>query len=506
MATDLSSNTNAMVRESLLQILRQSNGPLAATQIKRLTKDLSKEQTAHLDADLEALLVAGEVHLWSTPTAKLKKYWTHVPADYFREKVFEVLSDRPCKEADLLRTLKEMGGPTDFPKESLQQALQAYIADGSVFPLGGLLFTRDPRVVVSDAVVEMLRSPAVLALSASEIAKGLGQRWGSNPSAKDLGPVLTELVREGKLFPHGKTKFGTERPPSPEENARRLGERLLAVLESQRQLGEDAYPPTIESLRNLAAIDGSMKSVLDLFAKSTLLREKIVGSNSKPEPGTWVVFREDVEKLIDHPPLVESAIRRARGAQSGLVSLDRVTQVMPAEIRTPFRLGLERSLAEDRLPDTVAWIQDKQSVKLLLLEDLRPKRLMTAASAARPRLPSSASVPPASLPRVNLSSGAVSDVPSSTWDDSFADFATAFEEAFRRLDDRKWNSVSLLELRREMSNYSRESFDEHLRTLRRQRRFSLSAAHERQGLSEEQRRAAILEAGVPLLNVSKEQP
>ena len=85
------------------------------------------------------------------------------------------------------------------------------------------------------------------------------------------------------------------------------------------------------------------------------------------------------------------------------------------------------------------------------------------------------------------------------------EFARHFEEAFDRLDrtDGRLNFVSLIDLRRELSGFNREQFDEGIKGLRRSRKFSLSAAEGRLGISEDQKNAAILEAGSLLLFVSR---
>jgi hypothetical protein len=85
-----------------------------------------------------------------------------------------------------------------------------------------------------------------------------------------------------------------------------------------------------------------------------------------------------------------------------------------------------------------------------------------------------------------------------------AAFEAAFDEAFTRLDREggSYNFVSLADLRRALP-LERAAFDAHLRRLRAARRYALSPDDGRQGLTEGQRAAAVMEDGIPLLYVSR---
>ena len=86
-----------------------------------------------------------------------------------------------------------------------------------------------------------------------------------------------------------------------------------------------------------------------------------------------------------------------------------------------------------------------------------------------------------------------------------SDFVKHFEEAFDRLDrtEGRLNFVSLVDLRRELPEYNPAQFDAGIKELRRRRIFTLSSAEGRFGISEDQKNAAILEAGSLLLFVSR---
>jgi hypothetical protein len=88
-----------------------------------------------------------------------------------------------------------------------------------------------------------------------------------------------------------------------------------------------------------------------------------------------------------------------------------------------------------------------------------------------------------------------------------ADFAQRFEEAFARLDRERGghNLVSLVALRQAMGE-ERAAFDAGLRELRREGRYSLSAAEGRHGISPEEREAGVVEDGSLLLFASRKGP
>lgn len=86
-----------------------------------------------------------------------------------------------------------------------------------------------------------------------------------------------------------------------------------------------------------------------------------------------------------------------------------------------------------------------------------------------------------------------------------ADFATAFDAAFARLDREHGsnNFVSLVDLRAALSGLSREAFDAGVQQLRRERRYVLTSDERYDGLTPEQQAAAIREEGEFLLHVSR---
>jgi hypothetical protein len=88
------------------------------------------------------------------------------------------------------------------------------------------------------------------------------------------------------------------------------------------------------------------------------------------------------------------------------------------------------------------------------------------------------------------------------------DFASAFTAAFERLDRQRGghNFVSLVDLRRELPDFDRPTFDAGLARLRRSGQFTLSAAEGRYGITPAEQEAGIREGGTLLLFVARRSP
>jgi hypothetical protein len=87
-------------------------------------------------------------------------------------------------------------------------------------------------------------------------------------------------------------------------------------------------------------------------------------------------------------------------------------------------------------------------------------------------------------------------------------FAARFDEEFIRLDrlHGSHNFVWLSDLRRSLSEFSREQFDGGVNKLREARRYQLNAAEGRSGTSSEQLEASIVEIGVRYIAISRLRP
>jgi hypothetical protein len=150
------------------------------------------------------------------------------------------------------------------------------------------------------------------------------------------------------------------------------------------------------------------------------------------------------------------------------------------QLQKAFAASLQRRLSEHALPAGVGLLHVKRSPLLFLLADV-------STAWPQPARPPAATVGP------EPSRG--------------EEFVGRFEEVFDRLDRARGgnNLVNLVALRAALGE-DRATFDAQLGQLRRQGRYSLSAAEGRHGISPEERDAGIVEDGSLLLFVSRKGP
>jgi hypothetical protein len=286
--------------------------------------------------------------------------------------------------------------------------------------------------------------------------------------------------------------------PRPEEV---LARRMLAVLESQRTLGEDAYPPTLRRLAELCEVKGSENvirkaaSIAPMADRTTVLARK--GKTLAVDAP--VVLREDIEDGFETilPGLLRFAlspvVSKAKGKTketSGFTPAELAKRV--PELRQRLEHAVREGAARLSLPRGVGWIALKGEHLLFLSDNVRP-------TAPRPADPADGPAPalhrrPAQAARTD--------------DGTFSprDFAQAFRAAFDAFDRRNGstNFVKLAELREALSDFSREEFDGGLRRLRMDGVFSLDSHEGLHGsLTHEEREAGVHEAGSLLVYATR---
>jgi hypothetical protein len=267
-----------------------------------------------------------------------------------------------------------------------------------------------------------------------------------------------------------------------------LAEKLVQRLRWLRGQGDASYPLTLERLA--AAVDAGAppKAVLSaVHSRRKAFSQYAVAVRADLQAP--VALLDDVPQLLGSGLVLEYLLGLTRTASNQAASVAELAKKLTGKLQKPFRGSIRQRMEEESLPPTVGWLLIKQSQKLFLLTDLHIHRW--AIPSARPSASAAAgeSAPP----------GLVEAVP--------ADFQRDFEEAFQQIDRRhgSHNFVSLVSLRRALPA-PRGAFDTELRKLRLAGRYSLSAAEGRQGLTPEERDAAVLEDGTLLLYVSKRVP
>ncbi|MEO6807489.1 MAG: hypothetical protein ABI353_00050 [Isosphaeraceae bacterium] len=301
-------------------------------------------------------------------------------------------------------------------------------------------------------------------------------------------PVYFKEDVPKKPKPRGESAAERNRRVSAE-----LAGRMVAVLESQRRLGDDAYPPTLRRLAVFCGLtNGPDSQILKATEQDAMVERAVVVARAgkKPHLDAPVLLLEDLESGAGSPALLRFVLRPPAQAknQTHAFTPEELAKRFIPEIQEPFHDAVVRGVAREDLPPEVAWVAIKGKPHLFLLENLRP---VSTNRVVMIQEPASLAPPPPER-----------DATSPTSAQSARDFAEAFRETFAQLDVRNGstNYVKLSVLRRELPEFGREAFDDGLRQLRLDGQFSLDS-HEgsHNSLSPEDREAGIREAGTLLI-------
>jgi hypothetical protein len=254
-----------------------------------------------------------------------------------------------------------------------------------------------------------------------------------------------------------------------------VSEQLLRVLESQRSLGPDSYPSTVQRLFELAA-PGAPEVLREKAIAAAPFQDRVILAQTG-KAAAPVALREDTDRLMASPQVWEFVLKAAR--------TDKTTAFPVAALQKELATKLRKSFAAtaDRIPPPmVGWLLIKGKKQFFLLEDVQGGRLPAPGTRTVEAKPVDGRPP-------------------------LADFARAFQEGFDQLDRQHGahNFVSLVELRRAIP-CDRPTFDAELRKLRIAGRYTLSAAEGRHGITPEEQQAGIREEGSLLLFVSRKAP
>ena len=364
--------------------------------------------------------------------------------------------------------------------------------DGGVAELAERMLSilEEQRRLGGEAYPPTLRRLAELCggeASEDQVLKAIGKKTFTSRA------VVTKKVDKVPAF--DSPVYFKEDVPKPVEE---LAERMVLVLESQRSLGGEAYPPTLRRLAELCERKAS-DTLVPKAAVHEVMAERVIvvaKAKSKPSLDAPVVLKEDVKDGLAAvlPALLRFALSPVTAAvkkkqvETNAFTLTELTKRI-TELKKSFGNAVERGIERQDLPPDVAWVVIKGEPKLFLVENLRPTPRSPLPADGHTPLPSPIpeEVPPAP-PR------------------PMRDFAEAFHEAFEQLDRRNGltNFVKLADLRHALSEFSREEFDAGLRTLRLDGQFSLDSHEGHHGsLTPEEREAGVREAGSFLVYASR---
>lgn len=285
--------------------------------------------------------------------------------------------------------------------------------------------------------------------------------------AGTLPPEVVAVVIKNKTHLHWRH---LPPPPPPRKPEVVLAETLLQALESAKQSGDGAYPTTLRALLDAAGADAAVaKKALGQAAFKNGVVLAVKG-----HPDTPLALADDADALAGSGLVLEFLLRAARSEATQAFTTAELKKKLVPGLRGPFAEEVERRARARDLPPEVGWLPLKKNMLLFFVADVRRAR------ALPPLLPAAreAVAPP--------------------------DGAAAFDTAFAHLDAARggYNFVSLVDLRRALG-LPRHDFDELVRRLRAEGRYTLSAAEGRHGLGPEEREAGLLEDGVLLLYVSR---
>jgi hypothetical protein len=287
----------------------------------------------------------------------------------------------------------------------------------------------------------------------------------------------------GMVMVRGKPQLYLQRfpppppPPPKKKPAEELSEKLVQVLNRQRELGDDAYPLPLDRLYEMTDATATAKVRKQALGKEPFRAQAMLALPKRAD--SLVALAADRARLLASPHLLQSVLTAARTPDNQAVAATDLVKKLPKNLHGDFRAVLNRRMSERALPDGIGLLYSKKKPLLFLLADLN-----AAPSPSPPE-------------------------PMELKQESFTqkiDFIPLFEKAFAHLDRERGghNHVSLVELRRAVP-VERAAFDAGLQQLRRAGRYSLSAAEGRHGLRDEEQEAGIHEDGSLLLFVSRRE-
>lgn len=286
-----------------------------------------------------------------------------------------------------------------------------------------------------------------------------------------------------------------------------LAERLVQALNQQRATTAEAYSISLLGLSEMVAPGLPFGDVLRA-ARTKSFRARVIAARSD-DLNSPVALLEDWKGLAQSSLTLTYLLSHASNNQvkaHSLAELKRkLTGRLQGSLRQQFDSAVKQRLEHGGFPETVGYVVGRRGLPLFFRwHDLQPLPWRNsiaqqfglsspvADDASGKQLGTSQVVTPKSAVVASTTVAA----------NGFADrFATAFDLLDR--DGGAFNFVSLHDLRKALSDFSREQFDLALRALRVARLYRLSGAENRNDVTTTQLAAGIREAGSLLLYVQR---
>jgi hypothetical protein len=152
--------------------------------------------------------------------------------------------------------------------------------------------------------------------------------------------------------------------PRTKDAATELSEKIVRVLESQRSLGADAYPLTMQRLAELADPLAPPALIDRATGKKEFAKHVVVAQKKNLQAPVALV--SDLEPLAASRILLEFVLEASCTPEAPALSITKLKgQVVPA-LKKPFEAAVKRQVQDNTLPPTVGVLQVRKTTQLYL--------------------------------------------------------------------------------------------------------------------------------------------
>src|SRR3954462_12137921 len=138
-----------------------------------------------------------------------------------------------------------------------------------------------------------------------------------------------------------------------------LAVQMIQVLEAQRRLGPDAYPPTLRRLAELADPAAPDDLINKAIKKKPFKDRAVLILADDPNPP--VILADDIDSFAAEPFLFELALNRLCSPESPTCDSARLKKLkLATKLRTPFGAAVARRLEAGDVPPGVAVVTVKK--------------------------------------------------------------------------------------------------------------------------------------------------
>jgi hypothetical protein len=161
-------------------------------------------------------------------------------------------------------------------------------------------------------------------------------------------------------------------PARKKDPAAELAEKMLQVLEAQRQGGPDSYPLPLRRLAELADPAAPPELALKAAGKKKPFGERAVVARPR-DLDAPVALAEDAERLAGSALLLQSLLESVCTPASPTCDPGKLKSKVPARLKLPFEAAVRRRIEANDLPPGVAAVPVKKKTHLHLLRYPLPK-------------------------------------------------------------------------------------------------------------------------------------